>query len=105
MTDFRCFNRIRSPNPAGRAVTPSRDRSPPIVRESQAMNRPSVPFAPAFTAAGTDARTTGPRGELSVSEMLAGGLFRLVLAIEAAVDAIKARRNARRAMASETCQA
>jgi hypothetical protein len=58
------------------------------------MTRPTVPFAPVFTgpaSAGPSERGAARAG-LGLSEMLAHGAYRLVLAIESALDTARSRR-------------
>lgn len=98
MTDLRATGRPLYADPTRNPAEPT--AADPALRErTAAMSRQTVPFAAVFTAA-DDARATGGRAELSNAQMVSGGFYRLVLAVEAAIDAVR-----RRTGAGKTCRA
>lgn len=98
MTDLRPTGRHLPADPNRHPADPS--AADLALRErAAAMTRQTVPFAAVFTPA-SDARAAGAAGELSNAEMVSGGFYRLILAVEAAVDALRGRAGAR-----DTCRA
>lgn len=95
MTDFpRDVRRLNRPHAEPSAIDLA------LRERIAAMTRQTIPFAVAFTAA-DDARATGASGELSNAEMVSGGFYRLILAVESAIDALRGRA----AGPSDTCRA
>jgi len=99
MTDLRTNRRTLKvdPNRHPADLLPAADLA--LRERTAAMTRQTVPFAAVFTPA-DDARAAGATGELSNAEMVSGGFYRLILAVETAIDALRGRTGAR-----DTCRA
>lgn len=98
MTDLRINGRtLKVDQNRHPADLPAADLA--LRERTAAMTRQTVPFAAVFTTA-DDARATGATGELSNSEMVSGGFYRLILAVETAIDALRGRTGA-----GDTCRA